>query len=53
MVSNWKKEEAKFITDLDFADDIALIVEQVTQAQEMLRSVERAAAEVSLKMNAK
>ena len=41
------------VTDLDFADDIALLSEQIEQAQEMLERVEKAAVEIGLHMNAK
>ena len=41
------------ITDLDFADDIALLSEQTTQAQEMLTRVEQASSEVGLRANGK
>ena len=41
------------ITDLDFADDIALISEQIEQAQNMLNRVEASAANVGLLANAK
>ena len=42
----------KVITDLDFADDIALITEEIHQAQEMLDALEREAAKVGLYCNA-
>ena len=41
------------ITDIDFADDIALISEQVQQAQTMLERVESAAATIGLLANPK
>ena len=41
------------ITDLDFADDIALLSDTAAQAQELLRNVENAALRVGLHMNAK
>ena len=41
------------ITDLDFADDIALLSEQTTQAQEMLTRVEQASSEVGLRASGK
>ena len=41
------------ITDLDFADDIALISEDIEQAQKMLERVESEAAGVRLMANAK
>ena len=40
------------LTDLDFADDIALLSEEVQQAQELLHQVETSVAKVGLKMNA-
>ena len=40
------------LTDLDFADDIALLSEEIHQAQELLHQVETAVAKVGLKMNA-
>ena len=41
------------LTDLDFADDIALISEQIEQAQQLLNKVESEAAGVGLMANAK
>ena len=41
------------LTDLDFADDIALISEQLDQAQQVLERVENEAAGVGLMANAK
>ena len=41
------------ITDLDFADDIALLSNNMSQAQELLDVVEKAALKVGLHMNAK
>ena len=38
-------------TDLDFADDIALLSEEVQQAQELLIRIETSVAKVGLKMN--
>ena len=43
----------KIVTDLDFADDIALLSELVDQAQELLTRVETSAAKIGLEMNAK
>jgi hypothetical protein len=40
------------VTDLDFADDIALLSEEICQAQSLLSRVETAAGKVGLKMNA-
>jgi hypothetical protein len=39
-------------TDLDFADDIALLSEEIDQAQELLNRVEAQVAKVGLKLNA-
>ena len=39
------------VTDLDFADDIALLSMDIRQAQELLQSVERCVGKVGLKMN--
>jgi hypothetical protein len=41
------------VTDLDFADDIALLSDTAAQAQQLLRNVENAALRVGLHMNAK
>ena len=41
------------VTDLDFADDIALISELINQAQDLLNRVEASAAQIGLVMNAK
>ena len=41
------------VTDLDFADDIALVSDTACQAQELLDRVEDAALRVGLHMNAK
>ena len=38
---------AKAVTDMDFADDIALISEEIVQAQELLDRVEKEAANVA------
>ena len=40
------------ITDLDFADDIALLSEEIEQAQELLSRVETSVGKVGLRMNA-
>ncbi|KAI8484256.1 hypothetical protein Bbelb_380410 [Branchiostoma belcheri] len=42
----------KVVTDLDFADDIALLSEKVHQAQQLLWNVETSVARVGLQMNA-
>ena len=41
------------VTDLDFADDIALLSELINQAQDLLTSIESFAAQIGLVMNAK
>jgi len=41
----------KYLTDLDFADDIALVSETVANAQILLQNFETAAATVSLTIN--
>ncbi|XP_072028360.1 uncharacterized protein [Amphiura filiformis] len=41
------------VTDLDFADDIALISDTASQAQELLERIEKAALRVGLHMNTK
>ena len=41
------------VTDLDFADDIALLCNEIHQAQELLKRVETEAARVGLHVNAK
>ena len=39
------------ITDLDFADDIALLSEEIQKAQELLTRVENEAAKIGLRLN--
>ena len=41
------------VTDLDFADDFALLTVEIEQAQEILRSLEHETAQVGLHCNAK
>ena len=41
------------VTDLDFADDIALLSELINQAQDLLTKVEVSAGQIGLVMNAK
>ena len=41
------------LTDLDFADDIALMSEQIHQAQKLLNNVEVQCGKIGLKINAK
>lgn len=43
----------KVVTDLDFADDIALLSNITMQAQELLRQVETESAKLGLRINAK
>ena len=43
----------EMVTDFDFADDIALISEEVHQAQELLQRVQTSVAKVGLKINTK
>ena len=47
--SRWRKPIA--ITDLDFADDIALLSEEIQKAQELLTRVENEAAKIGLRLN--
>jgi len=44
---------AKYVTDFDFADDIALVSSTVENAQFMLQCIEREALKVGLKLNQK
>ena len=46
-----RRQPADVITDLDFADDIALLSDTLDQAQELLSRVESAADAVGLQMN--
>ena len=45
--------EIQHITDLRFADDIALLSEEIAQAQELLSRVEMEASKIGLHINAK
>jgi len=47
------RHPAIHVTDLDFADDLAIVTEEVQHAQELLRALEDAAAEVGLIINCK
>ena len=47
-----KRIQAKMITDLDFADDIALISDLIEEARELLLAVEKECKEVGLLINA-
>ena len=40
-----------YITDLDFADDITLLSEEIQKAQELLTRVENEAAKIGLRLN--
>lgn len=42
------RQSGKYITDLDYADDVALITEHITSAQTLLISFEEAAAKIGL-----
>ena len=48
-----RRNPAVCITDLDFADDLALLTEEMEQAQEVLTRMETEAAKVGLKCNAR
>ena len=48
-----RRNPARTITDLDFADDIALISNLIDQAQELLSTVEEECKKVGLEINAK
>ena len=45
------RHPAEVVTDLDFADDIALLSDTLVQAQNLLSQIERAADSVGLQMN--
>ena len=47
------RHQAEYVTDLDFADDIALLSGEIHQAQAPLERIETMAASVGLAMNAK
>ena len=47
-----RNQPAKTITDADYADDIALLANVPTQAENLLHSLERAAAGIGLHVNA-
>ena len=57
MVSSWQREEAwrypaQTITDADYADDIAPLVNTPAQAETLLYGLERAAGGIGLHVNA-
>ena len=47
------RETAKYLTDLDYADDIALLSQLLQDAQELLLSLEEAASRFGLLLNSK
>ena len=47
-----RRYPAKTITDVDYADDIAIVANTPNQAETLLRSLERAAASIGLHVNA-
>ena len=47
-----RRGQSEVITDFDFADDIALLSEEIQQAQELLSRVETSVGKVGLRMNA-
>ena len=46
-----KRVGPEVITDFDFADDVALLSEEIQQAQELLSRVETSVGKVGLRMN--
>ena len=46
------RNPAQTITDADYADDIALLANTPAQAETLLHNLERAAASISLHVNA-
>lgn len=48
-----RRHPAIFMCDLDFADDIALLSEEIVQAQELLARVEQESSKVGLYLNEK
>ena len=48
-----RRHSAVVLTDLDYADDISLLSDNVEQAQELLNRVEPECAKVGLRLNAK
>ena len=47
------RDRSKFLTDLDYADDIALISSLISNAQQLLTTLEEASKKVGLMLNAK
>ena len=52
LIKESRRYPAKTITDTDYADDIALLVNAPAQAETLLHSLERAAAGIGLHVNA-
>ena len=57
MASNWRRKEAEGtpqqqLADADYADDIAILANTPDQAETLLHSFERAAANIGLYVNA-
>ena len=48
---NGRRHPAQYLTDLDFADDLGLLSEQVSDAESLLQSLEDAASLVGLYCN--
>ena len=48
-----RRHPATFVTDLDFADDLALLTEEIFQAQELINRLQEVARTVGLECNAK
>ena len=48
-----KRHISVTVTDLDFADDLALLIEEIEQVQEVLRKLEKEAEQVELYCNSK
>ena len=48
-----RRKHPTIITDTDFADDIALVTEEIAQAQKLLDCVETEAGKIGLHLNAK
>ena len=47
-----RRYPAQTITDADYADDIALLANTLTQAESLLHSLEQAAGDISRHVNA-
>ena len=52
LIQRSRRNSAQTITDADYTDDIALLANTPTQAETQLHSLERAAAGISLHVNA-